>query len=55
MSKLFGIQFDNERITCMVLLPPVVEVNVKTLSQSFDDRIIAIHHKTMSTGKHMFL
>ena len=34
---------------------PVVEVNIKISSESFDDRIIAIHHKTMATSKHMFL
>jgi hypothetical protein len=34
---------------------PVVEVNIETLSESSDDRVVAIHHKTMSTGKHMFL
>ena len=33
----------------------MVEVNIKISSESFDDRIIAIHHKTMATSKHMFL
>jgi len=50
-----GFNLTTEGLHAWFFCTPVVEVNIKTLSESFDDRIIAINHQTMSTGKHMFL